>query len=430
MAEQQTTLYDLLSNHIILRQTAPYLPLLSVLRLSATSASLRDLVLSNQDAFSRLDLRGIAAARLPPALLDSPLDRGGQAFRAARMDEALTEDEFYCGPLRGIFGRLDRGLGLGCVRTMLLDGLCVPADLVREIIAEDRFAALRILSLRRCEHLNERKLCQVLRYAVRPGRAKGTPRLRGLYVFGPRDEEVSRTISVAPSTVEDYGLSIGVTLSEGAQIGGLPSEQSTKDEQHLAFEDPWWRQGGEVMKPPLLDWAGTLEACKNIISFDAVLCRGPQHDATIAGLDWLGPSIANISVGGCAGCGSCPEGPATFEQHDECAFPLLAPPPLHSVSLKAARQPRGVLAEDGKVCYPPLILRCNECLRNRRCNRCNKWWCESCYQIPRPARQAPEARAGVEQWMDMDMQVKVYFNVCVETCLRSEILPVVDGMWG
>ncbi len=112
-----------------------------------------------------------------------PLGPGGAAGRA---DDALTEDEFYGGPLRGIFAALDRRRWLRAVSTLVLDGLTVTADVVREIIHEDRFA-VRVLSLRGCRQLNQRRLCQVLMYAVRASRPAGTPRLRALYVFGPPD---------------------------------------------------------------------------------------------------------------------------------------------------------------------------------------------------------------------------------------------------
>lgn len=443
-----TTLHDLLSNYIVLHQIAPYFQLSSLLRLTATSHALRSLLLSNPAALPRLDLRLVRAARLPSALLGSgPLDNGGQTFRAERIDESLTEDEFYCGPLRGIFFRLAVTDVLRFVSTMLLDGLCVPADSVRELIAEDKFAALRTLSVRRCEHLNERKLCQVLRYAVRPSRAEGTPGLRCMYIFGPRDDEASIAELEDSTGMDSGGADMGITAVEGAQIGGIPAGPGDRMGQLMLPEDRWYRQQGEVIKMPLKEWSETLEACRNIIAFDAVLCRGPKHDFKEAGSDWLGPNIAHISLAGCASCGSCPEGPALFDHWyagDSSAFPLLAPPPLHSTTVKTAQRPHGTtMGQGSKTQYPPLILRCQECLRNRRCSRCNKWWCESCYQLPTAAaaRQpnlAPTGNTGAEgtaYWNSDggqadDTQVKVYLNVCVESCLRSEILSVADGMWG
>ena len=86
---------------------------------------------------------------------------------------------------------------------------------------------------------------------------------------------------------------------------------------------------------------------------------------------------------------------------------------------------------------PSLIMRCEDCLRGRWCERCNKWWCETCYS--EPVSRASEPAQALDSAALTDLmgpnpslvgQVKVLFNVCVESCLRSEILPVVDGMWG
>ncbi|PSK55891.1 hypothetical protein B9Z65_4769 [Elsinoe australis] len=77
------------------------------------------------------------------------------------------------------------------VQVLILDGLSVPADLVGEIVGEDRFN-VKLLSLRKCEHLNERKLCQVLKYAVRPGRRDGTPKLKALIENTPEQLKGSR----------------------------------------------------------------------------------------------------------------------------------------------------------------------------------------------------------------------------------------------
>ncbi|KAK5698044.1 hypothetical protein LTR97_007004 [Elasticomyces elasticus] len=175
-----TTLLDLLSNAIVLRQTAPYIPVSSITALSATCRSFRDIVNSQSDVWRYLDLTKIAQ------IDTSPIDVGGVTWRAERMDESLTEDDFYAGPLRGIFSNLHQRRILKYVQTLILDGLSVPADLVREIVAEDRYS-VRTLSIREAKHLNQSKLQQVLRYAIRPTRAEGTPKLKALYFFGPKD---------------------------------------------------------------------------------------------------------------------------------------------------------------------------------------------------------------------------------------------------
>ena len=98
-------LYTILSNTIINDTVISYLPLPSRLALGRTSKSFKGLIIDSPDTFRSLDLsrcRGAYTRYL------GPVDTGGQSFRAERMDEALTEDDFYAGPLRGVLGRLGR----------------------------------------------------------------------------------------------------------------------------------------------------------------------------------------------------------------------------------------------------------------------------------------------------------------------------------
>lgn len=440
------TLLDLLSNSIILRQTSPYLSLQTTLDLGATCKSFQDLICHSPDVCRHMDL-----SRLKSAVTDStPIDTGGISWRAERMDEALTEDDFYCGPVRGMLSKLRSRHMLKNVNTLILDGLSVPADLVREIITDPTYN-VRILSIRECKHLNERLLNQVLRYAVRPTRPDGTPRLKGLYIFGPK--EASTIIKAKSDTA--YGSlqaanSSGVTSSEGAQIG---AEWNQKSSEALASqlgqpEDKWYRSSGRMIKP-FSEWPETLQACEGLIAFDAVLCRGPRHDPAF-GKDYLKPAIATIALGpkGCETCGSCPEGSVMYGRDPEANLPMLTPPPLHASTVKAAQCPTmGFFESENEKTFPRLMLRCEDCLRGRWCERCNKWWCETCYQEPSsrsraqmnedlqhhyPAIENSNTEAtGNDQYLTaMSHSVKVYFNVCVESCLRSELLPVVDGMWG
>ncbi|KAK4570301.1 hypothetical protein LTR86_002381 [Recurvomyces mirabilis] len=183
MEDLPTTLQDVLSNSLILRQTAPYIPARNLLALSATSKTFRLVIGAQADVWRYVDLTDISSARID----SSPIDVGGMSWRAERMDESLTEDDFYSGPLRGIFSQLQRQTVLRHVQTLILDGLSVPADLIREIVAEDRYN-VRVLSVREAKNLNQTKLQQVLRYIVRPTRAEGTPKLKALYFFGPKDD--------------------------------------------------------------------------------------------------------------------------------------------------------------------------------------------------------------------------------------------------
>ncbi len=83
------TLLYLLSNHLILSHTAPYLPVTAILNLAATSRAFRRLVYDTSQVFRYLDLSDVKAAQF-----DIPgIDHGGQTWRNVQLDENLTEDE-------------------------------------------------------------------------------------------------------------------------------------------------------------------------------------------------------------------------------------------------------------------------------------------------------------------------------------------------
>lgn len=447
-SQMPLTLVELLSNSLVLRQTAPYIPVSSLYALSQTSKSLRQAVASSPEATRYLDLSTIKMA----SLNTSPIDAGGISWRSQRMDEALTEDEFYSGPLRGIMSRMLRQNVLGNVSTMILDGLTVPAEIVREIIAEDKYN-VRILSIREAKHLNERKLMQVLNYAVRPSRPTGTPKLRGLYVFGPMEArpgpiepEIGRKRS--PTRYPDSSPA-GVMNALGAQLG---AEWNKKSQEALnteldGVEDKWYQKSGSMFKKtPLSDWAKTLKACEGIIHFDAVLCRGPRHDAqNYANQDpdvppnphntFLHPALATIALGphGCSKCKSSPEGPAAFGTSPSHHLPLLAPPPLHSSSIRAAQWPH---TKEATAEPPSLFVRCKDCLKHRWCERCGKWWDEACY-MPHNTRTELQNHEFM-QWQVLSTEerpkedIKVHMGLCVDQCLVGELMHGAGGggMWG
>ncbi|KAL2049345.1 hypothetical protein ABVK25_010355 [Lepraria finkii] len=144
------------------------------------------------------------------------------------------------------------------------------------------------------------------------------------------------------------------------------------------------------MEPEIaVQWASLLAVCEGLIAFDAVLCR--QHNNVLAHPE-VGhvstrsaetiydarPALATISLSGCQKCGSSPEGPACPGKSPEFQLPLLAPPHIHSSSVKAAQR----LGTNG-LPHPQFIARCRQCLKDRWCERCNAWWCESCYTTPK-----------------------------------------------
>jgi hypothetical protein len=433
------TLVDLLSNSLILRQTAPYLPVSAIYALSGTSQDLRQTIAYSPEATRYLNLSPIKSATFD----SSPIDTGGISWRSQRMDEALTEDEFYSGPLRGIMSRLSRQSVLGNVSTMLLDGLTVPAEIVREIISEDKYN-VRILSIREAKHLNERKLMQALKYAVRPTRPTGTPKLRGLYIFGPMEASPGPPEPIigrrrSPTRYPDSSPA-GVMSVLGAQLGAEWNKRSqealTKD--LCGVEDKWYQPTGFMFKKktPLSDWADTIAACEGIIHFDAVLCRGPRHNPlNYAHQDpntpqnphntYLTPAIATVALGphGCNKCKSCPEGPAIFGESPSHHLPLLSPPPLHSSSIRAAQWPH---TKDNSTEPPKLFVRCKDCLKHRWCERCGKWWDESCY-MPTNTRTELQNQEFM-QWQVLSTEerpkedIKVHMGLCVDNCLVDEMM--------
>ena len=442
------TLLDLLSNALILHQTCPYAPISGLLSLAATSKSFRSLVYDTPHVFRYLDLSPIKISVSIP-----PLDTGGQVWRSQRMDEGLTEEEFCSGPLRGIFSFLGRKSILSDVQTLILDGLSVPADLVHELICDESYN-IRILSIREVKNLNERKLMQVLKYAVRPSRPDKTPKLKGLYLFGPSD----RTLIGGRNSSHGSNLSLpstGVMSSAGAQLG---MEWNHKSYQALSTAlamdgDRWYQASGKMItKPYLPQWASVLELCRGIIAFDAVLCRSFQHElkpvdrsptkfelSTAGGVaetpeHYIFPSVAVFALGptGCAQCHTSPEGPAILGISPVEHLPLLAPPPRHSSTVKAAQS-----LGPGTGIPPPFFARCGECLFNRRCERCNKWWCESCCNASGISKytlmQKAEIREEGADWTDeFNENIKVHGGLCVERCLVEEEMAGAGsgGMWG
>ncbi|KAK6435525.1 hypothetical protein LTR95_008282 [Oleoguttula sp. CCFEE 5521] len=279
------------------------------------------------------------------------------------MDEALTEDDFYAGSLRGIFSQLHSWRVLKWVQVLVLDGLSVPADLVREIVMEDRFA-VRILSLRAATHLNLSKLQQVLMYAVRPTRSELELRFKALYVFGLKHDPKQ-----LPSSI-DSSNGGGVTASQGAQIGthwnsrSAEALQITKSGNAL---QQWYGSNGRVLQSQKLQWAGTLQACEGLIAFDAVLCRGPRHDISkVNAVDYLPLAVANVALGpvGCETCKTSPERPAVFGPSDIVLKLLVVAFRGSCYAAKTACEVDGASGVIGGGVRPATPYRCHERVRS------------------------------------------------------------------
>ncbi|CCC09737.1 unnamed protein product [Sordaria macrospora k-hell] len=401
---RHNALLQLLANSLVLNHTTPYLSSYDVLNLAATSRTFRYILYSTPHLFSRLDLTTVRKAQY----IGDKSPRGGEP------DGDQTEDDVYSGHLRCIFASLRSLDILRHVQVLCLDGLSVTSELVHEIISDPTYS-IKILSIRHVANMNEAKLRATLQYACRPSRPEGTPRLKGLYVFGPKDSARPALTSSGASTP----TSTCPSILWDAGAGGADQEP-----------EAWYAKRGAQF--PVLSgntqqwaaWASTLVACHGIIAFDAVLCTGPRHmnsrawgTVDIEALNAAGNpaskdvpihAIATHSLGGCAGCGSAPEGwtiwgeepPTERDPYERRAseggtmttdigrFPLLAPPPMHSVSLKSAMCPTGQSVYTrlsqfrSKGEQARFIPRCYDCIRDRYCNRCNKWWCETCYVGP------------------------------------------------
>ncbi|OTA96241.1 hypothetical protein M434DRAFT_393088 [Hypoxylon sp. CO27-5] len=375
-------LLNLLTNTLVLHQTIPYLPISSLLNLAATSPSFRDLLLRRTPGvFRHLDLTRVKTAQFDG---DGGIDHGGEIWRNVQVDENLTEDDFYSGPLRGIFQSIRRRDILHHVQTLVLDGLSVTAEFCNDILV-DPSLRIRILSIRDVKNLNERKLMQSLRYACRSTRPEDTPRVKGLYVFGARDAPAL----TAPSPVRQNGAIRG-----GANISigwNHRSQHALKESIHNEGDD-WYHKKGRIIGRHIADgWAETLLDCREVIRFDAVLCTGPRHQNSPAfGKIRVTPSggvespwgVATFALGGCASCGSAPEGFTVHGQSSPEQLPLLAPVPLHSSTIKAATCPTPSVSFKKSEEAHKFVPRCLECIRERYCFSCDQWWCEACYQVP------------------------------------------------
>lgn len=350
------------------------------------------------------------------------------------MDENLTEDEFLAGPLRGVLGKLRRTQILGKVQTLVLDGLAsVTSDLLHELVTSSDYN-VRLLSIRRCVNVNEAKLQQLLSYICRPTRPEGTPRLQGVYFFTDPIRHVGSK------------QALGITAAEGAQIGAAPLEKAST----ASLNDYWYAPVGQLLvrghKVPTA-WEQTLNTCKGIIWFDAVLCTHMHADmASVAHKDSPEFSaMATMALGpdGCAGCGRAPLDAPTWGESDLKEFPLLWPPP-HSGKLVDALRPPPRFTKDGRPQPQRLIVSCSWCMDSRQCDSCHKWWCVDCYD-PKRNRSVQTVdhirEAGVDEFLagrtiplsqNIDQSIKVFNGLCVQYCLMGEWMAGAGGggMWG
>lgn len=435
-------LLDLLSNAVIIDHVVPHLSLPAVLALSRVSRSFQHLLWTTPRVWRRLELSQCKGAYIPQS---QPIDSGGKHWRSERMDESLTEDEFYSGPIRGIFSKLSRKGVLRHVQILVLDRLSVTMELVSEIIQSDQFS-VRILSIIDCYNINQRKLQALLRYVCRPTRPEGSPRLKGLYFFGPgRALRTRRRDELRRLEKPPFDVGEGVTRSEGAQLGSAPKHQGTvgygmhESEYWNASVAPLWNS---VQIKGFAGWEQTLLESKGIISFDATLCQSVYHDPVFhqrfPDLPHSSQNrpFATIPLGpkGCESCERAPQfedGPPTLGVSPVEDFPLLSPPP-HTASLTEATSPIPPTKQQ-----PRLIMSCKECLAQRWCEQCSRWWCHDCYPKSAPGSNrnyeiAPDGGMEFGAVITPKQNIKVFNGLCTQFCLVGEMMAGggEGGMWG
>jgi len=310
-------------------------------------------------------------------------------------------------PLRCIFDVLEKNLVLDDVTTLILDGLCVSDAVFSDILRMDRYN-VQLLSIRNVTGLSRDTVQRVLKDITRPSRPPGTPKLRGLYCFNAdASRDKFRILSKSRS---------GITATVGARFGCVSFDEAAHASAAITpwcSDDGWYDGNGQVLDDVLNDgmWKYLLQECAGIISFDAVFCR--RCPMSILSENWseihARPQVAIVSLRGCESCHTAPEGPAIVGKSPVDHLPLLSPPPLHSSSVRAAQMP----ATNGHV-PPPFYARCSRCIKDRHCNGCNAWWCESCYTVPEP------------EWKEYGVEGPYSVMVSLATVLRAVLWEVLS----
>ena len=414
------TLLDLFSNDLILRHTSPYIGIRSLVSLAATSKAYQSLVYDTPQTFRHVDLHETRSL----GLRCQDCCNGEDCHRGHKTP----------GTFNALFQTLESRHVLQDVRTLILDDVYIPSAFIEDVLFHDPFR-INLLSVRRSPCSSIARIDETLRRLLRRHFAKDDNlkkalKPRGIYIFGcPSGYQELLNQRDPMKKIE----AVGVTASMGAQLGA--SVQIAENSDNYRRGDPYSDSPYATMGPSQIlalshwteatrpkwasEWPEILEACAGSISFDAVLCRHNREN-----LSDPGPKVATVRLAGCLSCGTCPEGPAYPGLSPAAHLPLLSPPPLHSSKVEMAqciftnRQP-----------YPPLILRCRTCLIDRWCEKCNSWWCESCYAIPK--RTSP-TKGDTVSGPASNGKIKVHNGLCVSRCLMDELLNGAGegGMWG
>ena len=412
MAAGQTvlpcSLLDLMSNALILTHTSPYIGIGSLVSLAATSKIFKSLIYDTLQVFQHVDL-----------------SRTGILMRTTSDSASANDqkiDELYAQRFSTIFSILENRNVLQDVRTLVLDGLYVPNTVIEDVLCDERYK-IRLLSIRGVSKLRPLDMLRILQKSLE---LRGTLRIKAIYLFGQpsRAQEVLK-FEDAMTRPESITASMGAQLGAGNYVAdGLDNFRKLRVQDPYS-DSPYGAPGmsciveGRCATP---GWSDILKVCAGFIAFDAVLCRHDQEDSNDPS-----PSLATVRLTGCKSCGTCPEGPAYPGVSPTHHLPLLSPPPLHSSKVEVAQR----IDTQGQP-YPPLILRCRACLKDRWCETCNAWWCESCYTIPK--RRDPTKGDSISALSRgvLTEGIKVHNGLCVSKCLMEVLLNGVGegGMWG
>ncbi|CAF9912488.1 MAG: hypothetical protein ALECFALPRED_008128 [Alectoria fallacina] len=405
-------LLDLLSNDLILRHTSPYIGLKSLVSLAATSKAYKSLVYDTPQVFQHVDMQGVNILM-------------GFNVRNFSMGSRKI-NELYAQRFRMIFTILENRNVIQDVRTLILDGLFVPITIIEDILCNQRYQ-IRLLSLRDVNISPKDDVLRIIRHLIRPTRPSEKPELRGLYLFGhPSGCQELHHFEEVIQRPEP----ISITASVGAQLGAGSYVDYANNFRKLLGRDPY--SDSPYSAPGTSDvlgakwvtseWSELLQACVGLIAFDAVLCRHNRENVRDPR-----PRLATVRLTGCKSCGTCPEGSAYPGASPADHLPLLSPPPLHTSKVEVAQR----IDTNGQS-YPPLIVRCRTCLKDRWCERCNAWWCESCYTIPKNRGLTKGNSASTVLSPISKEDIKVHNGLCVSKCLMDELLNGrgEGGMWG
>lgn len=406
MPDPGICLYDILANSLVLLKVTPLLSLSSLFALAGTSKAFHALILKTPLVFKRLDLR---VHRKDP-----------ERHKYGHSDETSI---VHCWKTLHICTtQLKKWNALESVSILILDRLSVPQNwLTNFLLVEPN--NMRLLSIREIIGFDPEDVKKLLVNLIAASRA-GVSKLKGVYYFGLKDDLTDR-IEFTTSSLREHMSTTGVMSSPGAQLGApapIPNDGGNSPSSRVGWYDgagklPFTRLRTEQQ---LERWEELVHSSAGVIMFDTVSCRRCPMRAE--GKEKM-PKLATVSLKGCQMCGSCPEGIAYPGKSPASHLPLVSPVPFHSSNVRVAQMPPVETAS-----LPPLIARCSRCLDDRWCGNCNAWWCESCYTPPREGLNQAENMQSKEDGGN----IKVYYGVCVENCLVSELYSGVGegGTWG